>query len=79
PSQCRCLTEALLYRDFGLKIQLPSDRLCPPDNPLRGINIGTGGSTIYPLLGCAMEKSWNFVASGTFVARSFPWVSNISE
>ncbi|KIK64412.1 hypothetical protein GYMLUDRAFT_413708 [Collybiopsis luxurians FD-317 M1] len=84
----RCLTEALLYRDFGLTIQLPSDRLCPPvpnrlnyvlwiqdivcssrhleeDNMLAvcGIDIGTGASAIYPLLGCAIGKSWNFVAS----------------
>ncbi|KAJ3806348.1 S-adenosyl-L-methionine dependent methyltransferase [Lentinula aff. lateritia] len=87
----RCLTEALLHRDFKLKIRLSPDRLCPPvpnrlnyilwlqditfasryiDKPnthsmVLGLDIGTGASAIYPLLACSLEKSWQFVVSGT--------------
>ncbi|EGN94820.1 hypothetical protein SERLA73DRAFT_171215 [Serpula lacrymans var. lacrymans S7.3] len=81
----RCLTEALLHRDFGIKLNLPSDRLCPPipnrlnyvlwiqdiirstygqhTNTIRGIDIGTGASAIYPLLACTLEPSWCFAAT----------------
>ena len=30
PSAVMQLTKALLSKDFGLKIELPDDRLCPP-------------------------------------------------
>lgn len=30
PQQVQQLTKSILKRDFGLKIELPSDRLCPP-------------------------------------------------
>ncbi|KAF5366840.1 hypothetical protein D9758_006506 [Tetrapyrgos nigripes] len=126
----RCLTEALLYRDFGLKLQIPSDRLCPPvpnrlvfsltnhffpaDSKfaqlslfvsrlnyvlwiqdivrntqiterelsptsqgmerheiemIRGVDIGTGSSAIYPLLACVLEPSWRMYASGSEIDR----------
>ena len=32
---CRQLTKSLLERDFGLKLDLPGDRLCPPVRALR--------------------------------------------
>ncbi|KII91536.1 hypothetical protein PLICRDRAFT_38308 [Plicaturopsis crispa FD-325 SS-3] len=79
----RCLTQALLMRDFDLILDLPEDRLCPPvPNRLNyilwvqdivrathenvdvvGIDIGTGSSAIYPLLGCRTDPSWSFIAT----------------
>ncbi|KAM5354242.1 hypothetical protein ACJ41O_000892 [Fusarium nematophilum] len=80
------LTKTLLKLDFGLKIELPHDRLCPPvtnrhnyllwikslmdttsyEKPGRklvGLDIGTGASCIYPLLGCT-QRPWSFIATG---------------
>ncbi|KAL2761036.1 hypothetical protein ACRALDRAFT_1038023 [Sodiomyces alcalophilus JCM 7366] len=79
------LTKTLLKAHFGLEIELPKDRLCPPvpnrhnyilwlkdlldstsyDEPgrkLTGLDIGTGASCIYPLLGCT-QRDWSFVAT----------------
>jgi 23S rRNA (adenine1618-N6)-methyltransferase len=80
------LTKTLLEVDFGLEIELPDDRLCPPvpnrhnyilwlkglldtssyeppGRKLCGIDVGTGASCIYPLLGTA-QRPWHFVATG---------------
>lgn len=98
------LTKTLLLADFGLKIDLPDDRLCPPvghllpcsrthlltlkqvpnrhsyilwlkglldsssyesplDRRVYGLDIGTGASCIYPLLG-AVQRPWTFAATG---------------
>ncbi|KAF9819819.1 hypothetical protein IEO21_01910 [Rhodonia placenta] len=89
-NQCRRITEALLFRDFHVSLEIPNDRLCPPvrvrlnyilwledilqaarlaeplDTPpeaVTGIDVGTGASAIYPLLGCRSNPSWNFVAT----------------
>ncbi|KDQ57248.1 hypothetical protein JAAARDRAFT_157432 [Jaapia argillacea MUCL 33604] len=81
----RSLTEALLHRDFGLKLTLPHNRLCPPvpnrlnyilwlqdiitatspdgSLPVRGLDVGTGASAIYPLLGCKTDSRWSFVGT----------------
>ncbi|KAI0370786.1 S-adenosyl-L-methionine dependent methyltransferase [Pilatotrama ljubarskyi] len=89
----RLLTEAILLRDFGLKTELPPDRLCPPvsstsanrlnyilwlqdvvdavslalgeasERPVLGLDIGTGASAIYPLLGCRTRPNWSFTAT----------------
>ncbi|EKM54576.1 uncharacterized protein PHACADRAFT_258519 [Phanerochaete carnosa HHB-10118-sp] len=80
----RCLTKALLLCDFGLSLDLPPDRLCPPvpnrlnyilwiqdimgacarreptHGVVRCVDIGTGASAIYPLLGCKSDPSWIF-------------------
>ncbi|KAG5979413.1 hypothetical protein E4U55_005189 [Claviceps digitariae] len=85
PASVMQLTKTLLRLDFGIKIHLPDDRLCPPvpnrhnyilwlkdlldtssyDEPGQkrtGLDIGTGASCIYPLLGCA-QRPWSFIAT----------------
>ncbi|KAF4966553.1 hypothetical protein FSARC_5795 [Fusarium sarcochroum] len=79
------LTKTLLKLDFGLQLELPNDRLCPPvtnrhnyllwlkglldstsyekqGRKLVGLDIGTGASCIYPLMGCT-ERNWDFIAT----------------
>ncbi|KAF3892105.1 U6 small nuclear RNA (adenine-(43)-N(6))-methyltransferase [Trichophyton interdigitale] len=91
PDAVRQLTVSLLRRDFGLEVELPDDRLCPPvpnrlnyilwlqdlidctgddyhegfnaDRDVVGLDIGTGSSCIYPLLGAVHRKRWTFVAT----------------
>jgi len=81
-----------LKRDFGLRIELPDDRLCPPvpnrlnyllwiqrlldttsnsysekydsEREVLGLDIGTGASCIYPLLGCAQRPNWRLAGTG---------------
>ncbi|OLN81080.1 putative methyltransferase-like protein C27D7.08c [Colletotrichum chlorophyti] len=85
PAAVMQLTKTLLMADFGVQIELPDDRLCPPvpnrhnyilwlkglvdttsyDDPDRkvlGLDIGTGASCIYPLLGCT-QRRWSFFAT----------------
>ncbi|KAK0746869.1 hypothetical protein B0T18DRAFT_412668 [Schizothecium vesticola] len=85
PSAVMQLTKTLLAKDFGLQIELPDDRLCPPvtnrhnyilwlkrlmdttsyapaGRKLCGLDVGTGASCIYPLLG-ATQRPWCFVAT----------------
>ncbi|PQE20550.1 DUF890 domain protein [Rutstroemia sp. NJR-2017a BBW] len=91
PKSVQQLTISLLKRDFGLKLELPDDRLCPPvpnrlnyilwiqalldtssrsfseiyepERGVHGLDIGTGASCIYPLLGCAQRGAWKFTAT----------------
>ncbi|KAF9494869.1 S-adenosyl-L-methionine dependent methyltransferase [Pleurotus eryngii] len=81
----RALTEALMLRDFSIRLTLPAERLCPPvpnrlnyilwlqdivrhspatlDGTVRGLDVGTGASAIYPLLACKLESKWTFIAT----------------
>ncbi|KAK6827331.1 hypothetical protein PG987_010672 [Apiospora arundinis] len=91
PGAMMQLTKTLLKRDFGLRVELPDDRLCPPvpnrhnyilwlktlldttsptyadayepDRQVTGLDVGTGASAIYPLLGCAQRPRWSFIAT----------------
>ncbi|KAL5325802.1 hypothetical protein ACEPPN_006935 [Leptodophora sp. 'Broadleaf-Isolate-01'] len=91
PESVQQLTKSLLKRDFGLKITLPPDRLCPPvpnrlnyilwiqrlldsasdsytdiydaEREVLGLDIGTGASCIYPLLGCTQRPKWRFAGT----------------
>lgn len=97
-SDYRQLTLSLLKRDFGLTLDLPNTRLCPPipnrlnyilwlqdlidqtspssasiashststydpSRPVLAIDIGTGSSVIYPLLGTIQRPNWRFLAT----------------
>ncbi|KAI1182609.1 hypothetical protein F5B17DRAFT_178391 [Nemania serpens] len=90
PAAVMQLTKTLLHEDFGLQINLPFNRLCPPvpnrhnyvlwlkdlldstsasysdqyepERKVTGLDIGTGASLIYPLLGCIQRPAWNFIA-----------------
>ncbi|KAK3318066.1 hypothetical protein B0H66DRAFT_556175 [Apodospora peruviana] len=85
PAAVMQLTKSLLMANFGLKIELPDDRLCPPvpnrhnyilwlknlldtssyqqpGGKLCGLDVGTGASCIYPLLGTA-QRPWCFIAT----------------
>ncbi|KAK8081049.1 hypothetical protein PG997_008867 [Apiospora hydei] len=91
PAAMMQLTKTLLKRDFGLQIELPNDRLCPPvpnrhnyilwlkslldtssptyadayepERKVTGLDVGTGASAVYPLLGCAQRPAWSFIAT----------------
>jgi len=91
PESIQQLTKSLLKRDFGLRISLPPDRLCPPipnrlnyllwiqdlldttidsytdiyepKREVLGLDIGSGASCIYPLLGCAQRPNWRFAGT----------------
>ncbi|KFY27689.1 hypothetical protein V493_03368 [Pseudogymnoascus sp. VKM F-4281 (FW-2241)] len=95
PESVQQLTKSLLNRDFGLKLTLPPDRLCPavpnrlnyllwiqdlldtsapnpsltdthdPSRPVIGLDVGTGASAIYPLLGCKHYSTWRFACTDT--------------
>ncbi|KFY11431.1 hypothetical protein V491_07213 [Pseudogymnoascus sp. VKM F-3775] len=95
PESVQQLTKSLLKRDFGLKLTLPPDRLCPavpnrlnyllwiqdlldtstpspsladthdPSRTVIGLDVGTGASAIYPLLGCAHYPTWRFACTDT--------------
>lgn len=47
-----------------LKALLDTSSYEPPGRKLVGLDIGTGASCIYPLLGCA-QRPWSFIATGT--------------
>ncbi|KAF8878011.1 hypothetical protein CPB84DRAFT_1817537 [Gymnopilus junonius] len=85
----RRLTEAIMLRDFGVVLNIPSNRLCPPvpharinyvlwlqdivyahqtilgpsSRRVRGLDIGTGATAIYPILACKSDPSWEMVAT----------------
>lgn len=49
-----------------LKDLLDTTSYDEPGRKAVGLDIGTGASCIYPLLGCA-QREWSFIATGEFV------------
>jgi 23S rRNA A1618 N6-methylase RlmF len=37
-----------------------------PEREVLGLDIGTGASCIYPMLGCAQRPNWRFAGTGKF-------------
>ncbi|KGQ08428.1 Putative methyltransferase-like protein C27D7.08c [Beauveria bassiana D1-5] len=100
PKAVMQLSKTLLKHDFGLSLDLPDDRLCPPipnrhkyilwlkdlvdfttynapGGKLVGIDIGTGASCIYPMLGCT-QRPWCFIAAD-IDDESLRWASKNIE
>ncbi|KAM3557822.1 hypothetical protein ARSEF4850_004887 [Beauveria asiatica] len=100
PKAVMQLSKTLLKHDFGLSLDLPDDRLCPPipnrhnyilwlkdlldsttynapGGKLMGIDIGTGASCIYPMLGCT-QRPWYFIAAD-IDDESLRWASKNIE
>lgn len=50
-----------------LKDLLDTSSYNEPGQKLTGLDIGTGASCIYPLLGC-VQRPWSFIATGTPLA-----------
>ncbi|KAK6212269.1 hypothetical protein LQW54_005400 [Pestalotiopsis sp. IQ-011] len=100
PGSVMQLTKTLLKVDFGLTLDMPEDKLCPPvpnrhnyilwvkalldsssgtyselyepERKVKGLDIGTGASAIYPLLGCTQRPGWSFVATD-IDGKSLSW------
>ncbi|KAG8731762.1 hypothetical protein FRC11_002460, partial [Ceratobasidium sp. 423] len=41
-------------------------KVLSPEEPIVGVDIGTGSTAIYPLLACSIHKTWRFIAAGEF-------------
>ena len=61
PTVPQRLNYILWIEDLVTKLQKETDLVC--DNKVIGIDIGTGASCIFPLLGCVKNKNWNFIAN----------------
>eukprot|EP00871_Galdieria_phlegrea_P001836 jgi/Galph1/2653/GphlegSOOS_G1319.1 len=61
---CRALTKAIFLHEFGLVWSIPTGHLSDRclEGPICGIDIGTGASCVYPLLGTKM-LNFSFVAT----------------
>ncbi|RXG69154.1 Methyltransferase-like protein 16 [Armadillidium vulgare] len=101
----RALTTCLLHKDFGLKVNIPDNRLVPTlplrmnyllwiedllnltchksslgkmNDNITGIDIGTGATCVYPLLG-SKKFGWNFVATETDSVSFDSAMKNVAE
>lgn len=53
----------ILWLEDILQAARLAEPLDTPPEAVTGIDVGTGASAIYPLLGCRSNPSWNFVAT----------------
>lgn len=61
------MTQVANRHNYILWLKKLTDTACyAPRRELVGLDIGTGASCIYPLLGCS-QRPWSFIATGTYV------------
>ncbi|KIM41749.1 hypothetical protein M413DRAFT_444994 [Hebeloma cylindrosporum] len=97
-----------MLRDFGVRLHIPEDRLCPPvpnrlnyilwiedivhahrivegylgisrSQEIRGIDIGTGSTAIYPLLACKRNPKWKIIGTELDPASHMVALQNVNE
>lgn len=50
-----------------------------PNEKIIGVDIGTGASCIFPLLGCSIDKRWTFIASEADVESYEYAIKNVNN
>ncbi|THH04214.1 hypothetical protein EW145_g5687 [Phellinidium pouzarii] len=76
---CPPVPNRLNYLLWIQDLLLETFRSLPHSTGVVGIDIGTGSSAIYPLLGCRLVSSWNFVGTEIDLTSYASAAQNVNE